>query len=181
MVTHSATVLGLHPKGIEIPTPDRNSHDGLFLPLDFAVTIASHPKVSTNAKGVAPEFNRCVMVFGPQLFGGCEDMAIAFDAWCAACQIGEMSVAIIMKPLILFKCAFKAQYLTRYTQALRYLTAHQARRRQARLSGGPSSEAHGALKTIMGLSRAQMDILIKTTSGSRWPLRFQTAARQFQN
>jgi hypothetical protein len=29
---------------------------------------------------------------------------------------------------------------------------------------GPSSEVHGALKTIMGLSRAQMDILIKTIS-----------------
>ena len=48
-------------------------------------------------------------------------------------------------------------------------------------SFAPSPEVHGALKTIMGLSRAQMGILIKTTSGSRWPLRFQTAARQFQN
>jgi len=46
---------------------------------------------------------------------------------------------------------------------------------------GPSPEVHGALKTIMGLSRAQMGILIKTTSGPRWPLRFQTAARQFHN
>jgi hypothetical protein len=38
-------------------------------------------------------------------------------------------------------------------------------------SFGPSLEVHGAFKTIMGLSRAQMGILIKTTSGSRWPLR----------
>ena len=43
-------------------------------------------------------------------------------------------------------------------------------------SFGPSSEVHGALKTIMGLSRAQMDILIKTTSDvwvqvAAWPLR----------
>jgi hypothetical protein len=40
-------------------------------------------------------------------------------------------------------------------------------------SFGPSSEVHGTFKTIVGLSRAQTEILIKTSSGSRWPFRFQ--------
>ena len=51
----------------------------------------------------------------------------------------------------------------------------------SKTSFGPSSEVHGTLKTTMGLSRAQMEILIKPLLGPGGRFASKTAARQFQN